>query len=96
VLVPVGAWPGADLELTQEAATWAGLGDGHGHLTAREVQVRARGRGAANRPAEAWLHVPSAVGGMADPMKDPSEALPASEGSDSHPLQVVAERVEVS
>jgi hypothetical protein len=93
VLMPVGAWPGADLELTQEAADWSGLGDGHGRLTVREVHLRARGRGAATRPAEAWLHVPAAVGGMADAaLRDPLGALPAPRGSvDSPALHAVPE-----
>lgn len=58
VLIATGAWPGADLELTQESAHWAGLGDGHGHLATREVHVRVGGRRAATRPAEAWLQLP--------------------------------------
>jgi hypothetical protein len=62
VLMPTGAWPGADLELTLETTAWSGLGDGHGHLAAREVHVRARGRGAATRPTEAWLHLPAVNG----------------------------------
>jgi hypothetical protein len=62
VLIATGAWPGADLELTQEVTGWDGLGDGHGHLTAREVHIRATGRGSATRPTEAWLHLPSATG----------------------------------
>ena len=59
VLVSTGPWPGADLELTQEAATWSGLGDGHGHLTTREVRVSVRGRGAATRTAQARLCLPA-------------------------------------
>jgi hypothetical protein len=58
VLVAVGPWPGADLELTQETVAWVGLGDGHGHLAVREVRVTARGRGAAARPVEARLNLP--------------------------------------
>jgi len=98
VLVSAGAWPGADLELTQESATWSGLGDGHGRLTAREVHVRVQGRGAANRPAEAWLHAPAAVGGMADAaLKDPLGVLPAPRGSGQESaLHAVPEHVEVS
>jgi hypothetical protein len=69
VLVSTGAWPGADLELTQEAATWSGLGDGHGHLAEREVRVSVRGRGAATRATETRLCLP-AEGGTVQPPTD--------------------------
>ncbi len=49
-LVAFGAWPGADLELACARGRWSGLGVGHGHLSARRVEVLARGRGAATRP----------------------------------------------
>lgn len=62
VLLATGPWPGADLELTQETVSWTGLGEGHGHLAAREVRVTARGRGAATRPVETWLNLPGAQG----------------------------------
>jgi hypothetical protein len=81
VLLPVGAWPGADLELTLESATWTGLGDGHGHLTTREVRISARGRGAAARPLEAWAHLPFVDGAA----KDPLGALPAPRGLTDFP-----------
>jgi hypothetical protein len=83
VLVSTGPWPGADLELTRETASWSGLGKGHGRLTAREVRVVARGRGAAARPAETWLHLPGAGGAMAaaDALKDPFETSNAPKGS---------------
>jgi hypothetical protein len=68
VLVATGAWPGADLELTRETVAWSGLGDGHGHLAARETRVSARGRGAANRPVGTRLHLPAANGAVGDPM----------------------------
>jgi hypothetical protein len=88
VLLSTGPWPGADLELALEAATWSGLGDGHGHLTTREARVSVRGRGAATRPAEARLRLPAtdpfgAFGtdrlspSPADAPKGPALALPA-------------------
>jgi hypothetical protein len=48
VLIPVGAWPGADAELHATGGTWSGLlGDGAGRLRSRRVHLRcaARGRG---------------------------------------------------
>lgn len=50
VLVPVGLWPAADVELTCTVSRWAGLGAGHGYLTTHELDVTARGRGSATRP----------------------------------------------
>jgi hypothetical protein len=75
VLVPTGAWPGADLELTQESATWSGLGEGHGHLAVRDARLSVRGRGAAARPAEARLRFP-----QSEPESDPAAASDASNG----------------
>lgn len=51
VLVVVGArWPDrTDLHLTVESPHWSGLGEGHGHLRARRVEVTVDGRGAAGR-----------------------------------------------
>ena len=59
-LVPAGAsWvEGADVRLRVTAATWHGLGDGHGFLQAREVEVAATGRGAAGRERSVRLWLP--------------------------------------
>ena len=62
VLVPYGAWQGADLELSCTEGRWHGLGAGHGHLRSREVTVGARGRGAASRPRSARMLLPAAAG----------------------------------
>ncbi len=45
VLVALGAWPGADVELRCTSAQWEGLGSGAGRLCARRVQVELHGRG---------------------------------------------------
>ncbi|MEJ2868246.1 hypothetical protein WCD74_10745 [Actinomycetospora sp. OC33-EN08] len=48
VLVPVGAWPGADVELQATGGTWSGLlGDGAGRLRSRRVHLRCAARGRA-------------------------------------------------
>ncbi|MGH3762543.1 hypothetical protein [Actinophytocola sp.] len=65
VLLAVGAWPGVDLELHCVRSRWAGIGEGYGYLARREVTVRARGRGAAARPAWVSLQVPGPGGGIA-------------------------------
>lgn len=62
VLVVAGPWEGAELRLRTVASRWHGVDAGHGQLRARELRVRAEGRGAAARPREAalWLPAPGA------------------------------------
>lgn len=57
ILVVAGHWPGADIRLAVDNAEWEGLGDGHGHLCRRHLDVVATGRRAAarERRAELWL-----------------------------------------
>jgi hypothetical protein len=57
VLVVTNDWEGADMRLTVAASEWEGLGDGHGHLVRRRLEVVAGGRRAAarERRAEVWL-----------------------------------------
>jgi hypothetical protein len=53
VLIPVGAWPGADAELHATGGTWSGLlGDGAGRLRSRRVHLRCAARGRARDRAE--------------------------------------------
>jgi hypothetical protein len=82
VLIPYGGsdrWTGADLRLGVEADSWEGLGVGHGHLRARRVVVRSKGRGAAARPRRVRLWLPAPGGGIApDPV---SPLLPAVRAS---------------
>lgn len=80
VLLASGPWPGADLELTYESGEWRGLGDGHGHLLAREARVSVRGRRAANRQTEAHLRLPEPGGTMPAAAMAPSGTLPVPEG----------------
>jgi hypothetical protein len=61
VLVPLGAWSVApDLWLDVATSDWQGLGQGHGRLEARRVEVVAGGRGSAalERRASLWLPAP--------------------------------------
>jgi hypothetical protein len=65
VLVPLGPWPGADLELACEPGRWRGVDAGEGdlgRLTVREVRVRLRGRGVAPLGREARLLLPGPTG----------------------------------
>jgi hypothetical protein len=58
-------WPEAvDVRLAVVASTWEGMGDGHGRLLARRVEVEATGRGAAARPRRVALWLPAPGGGV--------------------------------
>lgn len=63
VLVPYGRWDGADVSLRVVHGRWEGLGQGRGRLRRRLLTVAARGRGAAARPREATVWLPTPVGG---------------------------------
>ena len=53
---------GAEVRLTVAAGRWEGLGEGHGHLRARQVEVVVGGRRAAGREQRIRLWLPSADG----------------------------------
>jgi hypothetical protein len=55
VLVPLAPWDGADVTLSVAGGVWHGVGQGEGHLTGRQVEVVAGGRGAAARERRATL-----------------------------------------
>jgi hypothetical protein len=68
VLLPLGPWPGADVELTCEQGRWQGVGAGSGdvgRLRTRRVCVRLRGRGVAPAGRSARLLLPGAAGRLA-------------------------------
>lgn len=65
VLLPLGRWPGADVELECRTEAWHGAEDGHGRLRSRDVVVRVTGRGVAARPRSARLLLPAPGGGVA-------------------------------
>jgi hypothetical protein len=79
VLVATGAWPGgADVRLAVMGATWEGVGNGHGRLRARRVDVVASGRGAAARERRLSLWLPGPEGGVAAiEAEQPAPAQPA-------------------
>ncbi len=66
VLLPLGRWPGADIELDCRTEAWHGTEAGHGRLRSREVVVRAVGRGAAAQPRTARLLLPGPDGAVAE------------------------------
>ncbi len=58
VLVVAGDWDGAQTRLLVARQEWAGMGEGHGRLRARRVQVVADGRGGWSRARWLWLPGP--------------------------------------
>ncbi len=44
VLLVMGRWPGADLSMTVTGVRWSGIGQGHGRLRDREIDVQVAGR----------------------------------------------------
>ena len=76
---PRRAWPGVtDLGLTVTASRWTGLGEGHGCLRGRQIEVMAEGRGAAARPVRARLWLPSPDGEVALERDVAVEPVPAA------------------
>lgn len=69
VLLPLGPWPGADVELSCADVRWQGLGTGpdggSGRLCARRLRVRARGRGLGPAGRSAGMLLPAPGGGVA-------------------------------
>lgn len=67
VLVVTGfGWPEpADLSLVVTPGDWQGLGQGHGYLQARSVEVTSTGRRAAVRPRRVQLWLPGGDGMLA-------------------------------
>lgn len=61
VLLPLGDWPGADVQLRCERIEWSGLGAGDGRLRWMRATVRATGRGAAARPCVADVQLVGSV-----------------------------------
>ena len=62
VVVSVGDWGGSDLELRGTSMRWHGIDDGHGHLSARTIDVNITGRRGAARGRRATLWLPDPDG----------------------------------
>lgn len=60
VLLPTGAWDGAEATLRASDPQWHGLGQGRGRLRSRQLTVTAEGRGRLSRPrrVRVWLPAP--------------------------------------
>jgi hypothetical protein len=78
VLLPLGPWPGADVELTCEQGRWRGVGAGSGdvgRLRTRRVCVRLRGRGVAPAGRSARLLLPGVAGRLAGDVEGDATAV---------------------
>lgn len=64
VLLVHGPWPRAEAQLSLGAVRWSGVGDGHGHLTSREVTVTVSSR-RTPVPRSARLVLPTPDGRLA-------------------------------
>ncbi|MCU1413879.1 MAG: hypothetical protein JWN80_1219 [Microbacteriaceae bacterium] len=57
-LIVLGTWPQSEAMLSLSESSWTGIGQGHGHLAARQVTVTVSSR-ADSRPRSARLWLPS-------------------------------------
>jgi len=79
-LIALGVWPQAEARLSVGDSTWVGLGDGHGHLSAREVTVTAVPRSGRTRQTRLWLPGPDQqVRAVRAPMELADSMGPAAE-----------------
>ena len=62
VMIRLGVGDGADVRLRVVGSEWNGLGDGHGLLQRRRVEVKADGRGASSRPRSGEMYLPNLDG----------------------------------
>jgi hypothetical protein len=67
VLLVVGHWPGADLALTVTDVRWSGIGQGHGRLRDREIDVEVGGRRAGGGARTTMLLRSTRVGVSVEP-----------------------------
>lgn len=66
VLTRPAGWPeGPDLRLVVAGGGWHGVGQGHGHLRGRRVELTATGRRGAVRPVRQVLWLPDDTGAVA-------------------------------
>ncbi len=81
LLLDASRWPeSADVEISVARSRWEGLGEGHGCLTGRRLELRSSGRRMAGRSASTvlWLPVPRALPGTPVPTAPLSGAVSGS------------------
>jgi hypothetical protein len=57
-LLVLGPWPQSEAMLSLSESSWSGIGQGNGHLSARQVTVTVTGRAGRPRSARLWLPDP--------------------------------------
>lgn len=57
-LIVLGPWPQSEAMLSLSDSSWNGIGQGHGHLSARQVTVTVTSRTGRPRSARMWLPDP--------------------------------------
>ncbi|MCU1558823.1 MAG: hypothetical protein JWN09_2818 [Microbacteriaceae bacterium] len=57
-LIVLGPWPQSEAMLSLSESNWSGIGQGHGHLSARQVTVTVTSRVGRPRSARMWLPDP--------------------------------------
>ena len=77
VLLVVGQWPGADLALTVTDVRWSGIGQGHGRLRDREIDVEVGGRRAGGGARTTMLLRSTRTGVSVEPA---DSAVPTASG----------------
>lgn len=75
VLLALGPWPGADVELGCSDVEWQGISAGSGRLCSRRARVQLRGRGVAPGGRRAHLLLPAA-GGAVETAAGPDTVTP--------------------
>jgi hypothetical protein len=89
VLLSLGPWPGADVELSCADPQWQGLeagaAGGSGRLCARRVRVHLRGRGVAPGGRSARMLLPAPDGGLGPAGAHAGERLASDERSEPRP-----------
>lgn len=87
VLIAVGQWPGAEVQLQTEPPQWRGLHTGFGYLASQELTVTRAGRGSAKRPMSVRLTLPMDAAASAVSSR-PLKAVGAGSQRISAPQQV--------
>jgi hypothetical protein len=91
-LIVVGSWPQTEAMLSLSQSSWTGIGEGSGHLTARQVTVTVSTRmGGRPRSARLWLPDPDLQFARVDtaPSKRPGIEQPGIELPGIEPLRAV-------
>jgi hypothetical protein len=79
-LIVLGSWPQSEAMLSLSGSEWSGIGDGHGHLAARQVTVTVSTR-LGGRPQSVRMWLPDPELEFAAVAREPSEGTehPATE-----------------